>query len=83
MAKAQKKLGEQLVEWGIITQKEVTKALDHAKAKNLRIGEALSTSSCAARATSTRPLAAQHNMEYVEVDRGACRPTPRASSPKT
>ena len=41
MAKAPKKLGEQLVEWGIITQKEVTKALDHAKAKNLRIGEAL------------------------------------------
>ena len=41
MAKAQKKLGEQLIEWGIITQKEVTKALDHAKAKNLRLGEAL------------------------------------------
>src|SRR5687768_4668295 len=35
MAKTQKKLGEILVEWGIISAKEVNKALDHAKAKNL------------------------------------------------
>ena len=31
MAKTQKKLGEILVEWGIISAKEVTKAMDHAK----------------------------------------------------
>ena len=41
MARAQKKLGEILVEWGFVQPKEVEKALAHAKAKNLRIGEAL------------------------------------------
>jgi type IV pilus assembly protein PilB len=71
MAKAQKKLGEQLVEWGIITQKEVTKALDHAKAKNLRIGEALVDLKLCSESNVYKALAAQHNMEYVEVDRGA------------
>src|SRR5918993_1198145 len=71
MAKAQKRLGEQLVEWGIITQKEVTKALDHAKAKNLRIGEALVDLKLCSESNVYKALAAQHNMEYVEVDRGA------------
>ena len=41
MAKQQKKLGEILIDWGIISQKEIAKALDHGKAKNMRIGEAL------------------------------------------
>jgi type IV pilus assembly protein PilB len=71
MAKAQKRLGDQLVEWGIITQKEVTKALDHAKAKNLRIGEALVDLKLCSESNVYKALAAQHNMEYVEVDRGS------------
>jgi len=41
MAKQQKKLGEILIEWGIISTREVAKALEHAKSKGLRIGEAL------------------------------------------
>ena len=41
MARHQKKLGEILVEWGIINAKEQQKAVDHAKAKNMRMGEAL------------------------------------------
>ena len=41
MAKAQKKLGEILVEWGFVQPKEVQRALEHAKAKNMRMGEAL------------------------------------------
>jgi type IV pilus assembly protein PilB len=71
MAKAQKKLGEQLVEWGIISQKEVQKGLDHAKAKNLRLGEALIDLKLCSESNVYKALAAQHNMEYVEVDRGS------------
>ena len=41
MAKQQKRLGEILVEWGIISAAEVAKALEHGKARKLRIGEAL------------------------------------------
>ena len=40
MAK-QKRLGDILIEWGILQSKELSKALEHAKSKNLRIGEAL------------------------------------------
>ena len=71
MAKTQKKLGEILVEWGIISAKEVTKALDHAKAKNLRIGEALVDLKLCSESNVYKALAAQHNMEYVEVDRAS------------
>jgi type IV pilus assembly protein PilB len=69
MAKTQKKLGEILTEWGIISQKEVTKALDHAKAKNLRIGEALVDLKLCSESNVFKALAQQHNMEYVELDR--------------
>src|SRR3954465_3863801 len=69
MAKTQKKLGEILTEWGIISQKEVTKALDHAKAKNLRIGEALVDLKLCSESNVFKGLAQQHNMEYVELDR--------------
>ena len=71
MAKTQKKLGEILVEWGIISAKEVTKAMDHAKAKNLRIGEALVDLKLCSESNVYKALAQQHNMEYVELDRNA------------
>src|SRR6476659_10438268 len=71
MAKQQKKLGEILVEWGIISAKEVNKALDHAKAKNLRIGEALVDLKLCSESNVYKALAQQHNMEYVELDRNA------------
>ena len=69
MARQQKKLGELLVEWGIISPKEVTKALDHAKAKGLRIGEALIDLKLCSESNVYKALAQQHNMEYVELDR--------------
>src|SRR5689334_16097613 len=69
MAKTQKKLGEILIEWGIISQKEVNKALDHAKAKNLRVGEALVDLKLCSESNVFKALAQQHNMEYVELDR--------------
>ncbi len=69
MAKS-KRLGETLVEWGVITAKEVEKGLDHAKVKRVRIGEALIDLKLCNESQVYKALASQHNMEYVDVDRG-------------
>ena len=74
MAKQQKRLGEILVEWGIVQPQEVTKALEHAKSKNLRIGEALVDLKLCNEANIYKGLAAQHNMEYVDLDRNSIPP---------
>jgi type IV pilus assembly protein PilB len=71
MAKQQKKLGEILIEWGIITQKEVAKALEHAKAKNTRIGEALVALNLCGEVNVYKALAQQHNMEYLDLEKSA------------
>jgi type IV pilus assembly protein PilB len=71
MAKQQKKLGEILIDWGIITQKEVAKALEHAKAKNLRIGEALVALNLCGEVNVYKALAQQHNMEYFDLEKSA------------
>ena len=67
MAKS-KRLGELLIEWGAITQKEVLKALDHGKARGLRIGESLIDLKLAQESQVCKALAAQNNMEYVDLD---------------
>jgi type IV pilus assembly protein PilB len=82
MAKQQKKLGEVLVEWGIISPKEVNKALDHAKAKGLRIGEALVDLKLCSESNVYKALASQHNMEYVELDRSTVPPNAVALIPE-
>jgi len=74
MAKQQKKLGEILVEWGIISTREVAKALEHAKAKNLRIGEALMDLKLCNDVNIYKALAQQHNMEYIDLDKSAVPP---------
>src|SRR5256714_10354642 len=74
MARQQKKLGEILVEWQIISAAEVTRALDHAKTKNLRLGEALIDLKLASEANVYKALAAQHNMEYIDLDKNSVPP---------
>src|SRR5688572_23435513 len=64
-----KRLGEQLVEWGVITPKEVQAALEHGKVKGLRLGEALVDLKMCNEAQVFKALAQQHNMEYVDVAR--------------
>ena len=71
MAKQQKRLGDILVEWGIIQPAEVQRALEHAKQKNLRLGEALVDLKLAAEANVYKALAQQHNMEYVDIDKNS------------
>src|SRR5258705_3318495 len=74
MARHQKKLGEILVEWGIINAKEQQKAVDHAKAKNMRMGEALQDLKLASESNVFKALATQHNMEFIDLDKSAVAP---------
>jgi hypothetical protein len=74
MAKQQKKLGEILIEWGVIKAAEVEKALAHAKAKNMRLGEALVDMKLASETQVYKALAAQHNMEYVDLEKSGISP---------
>jgi type IV pilus assembly protein PilB len=69
MAKS-KRLGELLVEWGVITPKEVDKGLDHAKVKRIRLGEALIDLKLCNESQVFKALAQQQNMEFVDLDRG-------------
>ena len=74
MAKQQKKLGELLVEWGAVTAKDVTKALEHAKKQNLRIGEALIDLKVCSDTAVYKGLAAQHNMEFIDLEKSSIPP---------
>jgi type IV pilus assembly protein PilB len=74
MAKQQKKLGEILIEWGIISTREVAKAIEHAKTKSLRIGEALVDLKLCSEANVYKALAQQHNMEYIDLDKSSVPP---------
>jgi type IV pilus assembly protein PilB len=74
MAKQQKKLGEILIEWGIISTREVAKAIEHAKTKSLRIGEALVDLKLCSEANVYKALAQQHNMEYIDLDKNSVPP---------
>src|SRR3954468_23812334 len=69
MAKQQKRLGEILIELGILSAQEVQRGLEHGKQKKLRLGEALVDLKLCSESNVYKALAAQHNMEYVEVDR--------------
>jgi type IV pilus assembly protein PilB len=71
MARQQKKLGELLVEWGIVQPKDIAKGLDHAKQKGMRIGEALVDMKLCSDSNVYKALAAQHGMDYVELERSS------------
>jgi type IV pilus assembly protein PilB len=71
MAKQQKKLGDILIDWGIISQKEIAKALEHGKAKNMRIGEALVSLNLCSESNVYKALAQQHNMEYFDLEKSS------------
>jgi type IV pilus assembly protein PilB len=74
MAKQQKKLGEILVEWKFLNPKEIDKALEHAKAKNLRMGESLIDLKLCNENQVAKALAAQHGMEYIDLDKSSVPP---------
>jgi type IV pilus assembly protein PilB len=74
MARQQKRLGEILVDLNAVTAKDVAGALEHAKTKKLRIGEALVELKVCSEAMVYKALAMQHGMEYVDLDKNSVPP---------
>jgi type IV pilus assembly protein PilB len=69
------------MEWGAVTPKDITRALEHAKKQNLRIGEALIDLKLVSDTAVYKALAQQHNMEYVDLDKSSIAPNTIASVP--
>ncbi len=76
MAKKKKRrLGEILVEWGIVTEAAVEEALEHARNENLKIGEALAALDLAEEDDVAKALASQYDMEYIDLESDAVSPS--------
>ena len=69
MARRRKKLGELLQEWGSVTEQQVNQAIGIAESTAKRIGEALIDASFCKEEDVAKALAAQFDMEYVNLDR--------------
>ena len=69
MAKKRRRLGEILVEWGVITTSGVEEALERARRDGIRIGEALTALGLADEEDVAKALATQYDMEYVDLER--------------
>jgi len=72
MARKQKRrLGEILLEWGIVSPAAIEEALQHAQKQGLRIGEAIVGLGLADEEDVTKALASQFDMEYIDLDSNA------------
>jgi type IV pilus assembly protein PilB len=69
--KRRRRIGEVLVEWGVVTAAGVQEALDHSRKEGLRIGEALVALGLADEEDVTKALASQYDMEYIDLERNA------------
>lgn len=68
MARSRKKLGEYLIRWGIITEKQLEEALNILPTTGMRIGQALVELNYATEDDIAKALAAQFDMEYIDMD---------------
>ncbi|RME40247.1 MAG: type II/IV secretion system protein [Planctomycetota bacterium] len=68
MPKTRKKLGEILVEWGIIQPQAVEEALQFAQSQGKRIGEALIEMQLCGEDDVVKALATQFGLEYIDLD---------------
>jgi type IV pilus assembly protein PilB len=68
MARTRRKIGEILMSWGRLTEKQLNEALTLAKASGKRVGEALVELKHATDSEIAKALANQHNMEYIDLD---------------
>ena len=69
MARRRKKLGELLQEWGSVTEQQVSQAIGIAESTAKRIGEVLIDASFCKEEDVAKALAAQFDMEYINLDR--------------
>ncbi len=68
MARTRKKIGQILVRWGIVTEQQVEKALQVAKGKGARLGEALVELNYATEDDVAKAIAGQFGLEYIDVE---------------
>ncbi len=68
MARKRKKLGEILQEWGTVNESQIQKALGIAKGVGKRIGEALVEAGFCKEEDVAKALAAQFDMEYIDLE---------------
>ncbi len=68
MVKKRKRLGEILVDRGVVTPAMVNEALQHAQEEGVRVGEALVALGLADEEDVTKALATQYEMEYVDLE---------------
>jgi len=66
--KKRKRIGEILLDWGVIVEENIEEALEYAGNENVRIGEAIIALGLAEEDDITKALAVQYNMEYVDID---------------
>ncbi|MBK9120656.1 MAG: Flp pilus assembly complex ATPase component TadA [Phycisphaerales bacterium] len=69
MARRRKKLGEILTGWNIISPDALQQAISYAAEHGMRIGEALVKLELASEEDVTKALAAQFDLEYVDLDK--------------
>jgi type IV pilus assembly protein PilB len=69
MARRRKQLGEILVSWKLLTQKQLDEALVYANEHGKRIGEALIELQTVSEEDVTKALATQFDMEYVDLNK--------------
>ncbi len=69
MARRRKKLGEILVGWNIISPEALREAIAYASQHGKRVGEALVELELASEDDVTKALAAQFDLEYVDLDK--------------
>ena len=68
MARKSKKLGDILVDWGLLSQSDLDKAVEHSKSSHHRLGEALVEMGLVEEEQVTKAMATQFDLEYVDLD---------------
>ncbi|HDY65294.1 MAG TPA: type II/IV secretion system protein [Phycisphaerae bacterium] len=82
-AKRQKKrLGEMLIEWGVVSEASIDEALEYSRAEGVRLGEALVALGLVDEEDVTKALAVQYDLEYIDLDRNAVNATEMALLPE-
>ena len=72
--KKRQRLGEILLEWGVITPVAVSEAMDYARQEGMRIGEAMVALGHADEEDVAKALARQNDMEYIDLDQNVVVP---------
>ncbi|MBN1765794.1 MAG: Flp pilus assembly complex ATPase component TadA [Sedimentisphaerales bacterium] len=74
MARKRKKLGDILVAWGVLDQKDVEKAVQYANSSHRRLGDALVEMNLVDEDQVTKAMATQFDLEYVDLDHSVVPP---------